>query len=154
MGDVRFAPRPQQASATPWTGQAGQHCSFGRDFELTEWRVGLWFDQCTTRLSGTPWGWRYNESASGVWFQNLSTSVSSSLGVRTTMTDQGRNLLTLRAVFIWPGGGGSVVRAPDSVIQRSRVRIPAGAAREFSSPGSIFCADSYFGIRFTPVLPQ
>ena len=40
------------------------------------------------------------------------------------------------------------------MIERSRVRIPAGAAGEFSSPGSTFCADSYFGIRFTPVLPQ
>ena len=27
-------------------------------------------------------------------------------------------------------------------------------AGEFSSPGSTFCADSYFGIRSTPVLPQ
>ena len=33
------------------------------------------------------------------------------------------------------------------------VRVPAGAAGEFS-PGSTFCADSYFGIRYTPVLPQ
>ena len=32
------------------------------------------------------------------------------------------------------------------MIERSRVRIPAGAAGEFSSPGSTFCADSYFGI--------
>ena len=27
--------------------------------------------------------------------------------------------------------------------ERSRVRIPAGAAGEFSSPGSTFCADSF-----------
>ena len=40
------------------------------------------------------------------------------------------------------------------VIERSWVRIPAGAVREFSSPGSTFCADSDFGIRSTPVLPQ
>ena len=40
------------------------------------------------------------------------------------------------------------------MIERSRVRIPAGAAGEFSSPGSTFYADSYFGIRSTPVLPQ
>ena len=33
------------------------------------------------------------------------------------------------------------------MIERSRVRIPAGAAGEFSSPESTFCADSYFGIR-------
>ena len=45
----------------------------------------------------------------------------------------------------------SVVRATD---ERSRVRIPAGAVGEFSSPGSAFCADSYFGIRSTSVLPQ
>ena len=40
------------------------------------------------------------------------------------------------------------------MIERSHVQIPAGVAREFSSPGSTFCADSYFGIRSTPVLPQ
>ena len=38
--------------------------------------------------------------------------------------------------------------------RQTRVRIPAGTAGEFSSPGSTFCADSYFGIRSTPVLPQ
>ena len=32
------------------------------------------------------------------------------------------------------------------MIERSRVQIPAGAAGEFSSPGSTFCADSYFGV--------
>ena len=40
------------------------------------------------------------------------------------------------------------------MIERSRVRVPAGAAGAFSSPGSTFCADSRLGIRFTPVLPQ
>ena len=40
------------------------------------------------------------------------------------------------------------------VVERSRVRVPAGAAGELSSPGSTFCADSYFGIRSTSVLPQ
>ena len=29
------------------------------------------------------------------------------------------------------------------MIERSRVRIPAGAAGELSSPGSTFCADSF-----------
>ena len=29
------------------------------------------------------------------------------------------------------------------MIERSRVRIPAGAVGEFSSPGSTFCADSF-----------
>ena len=40
------------------------------------------------------------------------------------------------------------------MIERSQVRIPAEAAVEFSSAVSTFCADSYFGIRSTPVLPQ
>ena len=40
------------------------------------------------------------------------------------------------------------------MIERSRDQIPAGAAGEFSSPGSTFCADSYFSIRSTLVLPQ
>ena len=55
-------------------------------------------------------------------------------------------------------GDGSVVRATDSwSIERSRVRVPAEVAGYFflfCSPGSTFCADSYFGIRSTPVLPQ
>ena len=38
------------------------------------------------------------------------------------------------------------------MIERLQVRIPAGAMGEFSSPGSTFCADSYFGICSTPVL--
>ena len=39
------------------------------------------------------------------------------------------------------------------MIESSRVRVPAGATGE-SSVGSTFCAESYFGIRSTPVLPQ
>ena len=35
--------------------------------------------------------------------------------------------------------------------ERLQVQIPAGAAGEFSSPGSTFCADSHFGIRSTPM---
>ena len=39
--------------------------------------------------------------------------------------------------------------------RRTRDRkVPAGAAGEVSSPGSAFCADSYFGIRSTPVVSQ
>ena len=38
--------------------------------------------------------------------------------------------------------------------ETSRVRIRAGATGEFSSPGSTFCTDSYFGISSTSVLPQ
>ena len=42
------------------------------------------------------------------------------------------------------------------MIEKSRpVRVPAGAAGEFSSPESTgFCADSYSGICATPVFPQ
>ena len=35
------------------------------------------------------------------------------------------------------------------MIERYRVRVPAGAAEYFSSPGLTFCAESYFGIRTT-----
>ena len=55
------------------------------------------------------------------------------------------------------GGGGERQKSEGSTAdtaRKSRVRIPAGTAGEFSSPGSTFCADSYFGIRSTPVLPQ
>ena len=40
------------------------------------------------------------------------------------------------------------------MIERSQVQVRAGAAGEFSSLGSTFCADSYFRIHSTPVLPQ
>ena len=40
------------------------------------------------------------------------------------------------------------------MIERFRIRVPAGMPGEVSSPWSTFCADSYFGIRSTPVLPQ
>ena len=40
------------------------------------------------------------------------------------------------------------------MIERSWVQILAGAAEEFSSPETAFCADSYFSIHSTPVLPQ
>ena len=39
------------------------------------------------------------------------------------------------------------------MIEGLRVRIPAGAAGEFSSPGSTLCADSYSVSVPTPVLP-
>ena len=35
-----------------------------------------------------------------------------------------------------------------------RQKVAGSTTGEFSSPGSTFCADSYFGIRSTPVLPQ
>ena len=38
------------------------------------------------------------------------------------------------------------------MIERLRVRIPAGVVGIFFSPGLTFCANSYFGIRSTPVL--
>ena len=40
------------------------------------------------------------------------------------------------------------------MIERLRVRIPAGAEGEFSSTESTLCAGSIFGVLSTPVLPQ
>ena len=40
------------------------------------------------------------------------------------------------------------------MIEKSKVSVLAGAAGEFSSPKSAFCAGSYFGIRSTPALSQ
>ena len=40
------------------------------------------------------------------------------------------------------------------VIERSPVQVPAEALEEFSSPGSTFCADSFFSIQSTLMLPQ
>ena len=38
--------------------------------------------------------------------------------------------------------------------EKLRVQIPAGAAREFSSPESTLCADSYSVSVPSPMLPQ
>ena len=38
--------------------------------------------------------------------------------------------------------------------ERLQVRVTAEVAGEFSSPGSTFCADTYFGNCSTPVLWQ
>ena len=46
---------------------------------------------------------------------------------------------------------GSVVCVTGHVTERSWILIPAEAVGEFSSPWSIFCADSYFGTRSTSV---
>ena len=40
------------------------------------------------------------------------------------------------------------------MIESLRIQIPTGVVGEFSSPWSTFCADSYFGTRTTPMLPQ
>ena len=53
--------------------------------------------------------------------------------------------------YITTERNSSVVRALESLLKGNRrVRIPVGAAGEFSSPGSTFCADSYFGTRSHP----
>ena len=39
------------------------------------------------------------------------------------------------------------------MIESSRIRVPAGTAGECTFPGSAISADSYFGIRSTPLLP-
>ena len=66
--------------------------------------------------------------------------------IETDMTVSVLIIILIR-VFLNEGAGSVGL-----VIERSRVQVPAGAAGEFSSPGSTFCADSYFGIRSTPVL--
>ena len=68
----------------------------------------------------------------------------------------GKGVFFPDSAFSADSGERAVVKAPDTsvVIERSRVRVPTGAAGEFSSPGSTFRADSYFGIRFTPMLQQ
>ena len=49
------------------------------------------------------------------------------------------------------GGGGGEQRTRDRKVRGSS---PVGATGSFSSPGSTFCVNSYFGIRSTHVLPQ
>ena len=46
----------------------------------------------------------------------------------------------------------SVVERRGLVIERARVRVPDRSRGRFSSPGSTFCADCYFGIRSTLVV--
>ena len=66
------------------------------------------------------------------------------IDLHVTLTVSSDSGSSVWALFV--SGDDSVVRAP--------VRIPAEAAGEVSSPVSTFCADSYFGVRSTPVLPQ
>ena len=68
----------------------------------------------------------------------------------------------------WGGGGrGGVLNGQPAVCHTKAKHVVTGqqvvqraaifseaALGEFSSRGSTFCADSYFGIRSTPVLPQ
>ena len=75
--------------------------------------------------------------------QNVPSAVVLTLG----------NEVVLYCSYVYLEGSvdSSVDRAPDScVIKKPRVRVLAGAAGEFSSPGSAFCADLYFGIHSTP----
>ena len=60
----------------------------------------------------------------------------------------------------WKGGGGGR-SGNSSVVERRtrdrkvpRVRVPAGAAVEFSSPVSTLYFECCFGIRSTPMRPQ
>ena len=50
--------------------------------------------------------------------------------------------------------GQLVGKSTRLIIERFRVRIPAGVAGEFSSSELTLCADSLFGVRSTPMLPQ
>ena len=48
-----------------------------------------------------------------------------------------------------------MVRAPThDLIKRLQIQVPEGVAGEFSSPGSTFCADSYFSISSISMLSQ
>ena len=55
--------------------------------------------------------------------------------------------------LVW-GAGIACRESAGLVVERLRVRIPAGAAGECSSPALTLCADSLFGARSTPALPQ
>ena len=63
---------------------------------------------------------------------------------------------------MWAGTGnrvmGGLLESPCLSVPVSsfdwRLSSKSYPAGEFSSPGSTFCADSYFGICSTPVLPQ
>ena len=54
----------------------------------------------------------------------------------------------------WGAGDSSVVRAPDSWLKGRGFESLQNRLESFLLQGSAFCADSYFGIRSTPVLPQ
>ena len=63
-------------------------------------------------------------------------------------------VVILTTQYISGSKDSSVVGVPDLWLKRWQVQVPAGAVRGFSSPASTFCADSYFGIRSTPMLLQ
>ena len=53
--------------------------------------------------------------------------------------------LCVFAIYVLHGAGIACGKSAGLVIEKLRVRIPAGAAGEFSSPGLTLCADSYSG---------
>ena len=61
-------------------------------------------------------------------------------------------MFSLLSLVRGSGDGSAVERRTRD--PKVAVRVPAGAARAFSSAGSTFCADSFFGIRSTPLVPQ
>ena len=65
------------------------------------------------------------------------------------MSAQEGMLLSGYDVRLWRSAGVAVGRGAGLVIERLPVRIPAGAAEEFSSPELTLCADSY-SVHFPP----
>ena len=59
------------------------------------------------------------------------------------MTERVRAVIVSGVVLSLLGRDSLLVRAPGLVIERLRVRIPAAAAGEFSSPELTLCVDSY-----------
>ena len=59
----------------------------------------------------------------------------------------------LSSSFSWVAGTAQWLERR-TLIQRSRVQFTVWAAGEFCCLGPTFCADSYFGTRFTSVLLQ
>ena len=100
-----------------------------------------------------------------VWFLPTSTWSSSNrfltpVSIQTeeiwgAVSWDGELELYWRKNSMWLGSGhSSVVRAPISWSYSRWLKVLAGVAGEFSSLVSTFCADSYFGVHSTPVLPQ
>ena len=58
-------------------------------------------------------------------------------------------LTVLRRLHLTQGPVQPFGKSAGLVIERLRVRVPTGAAGEFSPPELIFCADSLFGARST-----
>ena len=75
---------------------------------------------------------------------SVARSVPLSTAVVTVVSDSPR--IFLPSFILLLGSGVAQWESAGLVIKRSQALVPAGAAGEFSSPGSTFRADSYLGI--------